>query len=146
MVLVGTIAGILEALWTRLRGDATLTAILGKPARLYHVWAPPDSPMPYWTYAMTDAPDLEAAGLSSGELLLELWDHDPDSLTAVRAEAAGDRVTKLLDGHEFSSSGGEVKAVRVAQLSKGFLETDSDRVHRWVSRWTLRYVRQGEMQ
>lgn len=139
---MGTLVALLDGIWTRLRGDLELTRILGGQARVYHIWAPPDSPLPYWTYEVDDAPDREAAGFSSGALRLELWDHSP---TAVRAEAAGDRATKLLDGHEFSPAGGEVRAVRMAQISKGFLETDSDRVHRWVSRWSLRYVRQGEM-
>lgn len=138
---MGVLASIATPILTALRQDTELATILGAKPRIYHVWAPENSQLPYITYQLSDLPDLEAEGLSTGELLLDLWDYAP---TPERAEAAGHRITRLLDGQDIATTGGMAEAVRIAQTSKGFVETDNASVHRWVSRWTLRYVRQGE--
>lgn len=138
---MGVLAAIAKPILTVLRQDAKLAALLGGKPRIYHVWAPEHSPLPYITYQLNDLPDREAEGLASGELLLDLWDYAP---TPERAEAAGHRITQLLDGQSVPTGGGMAEAVRIVQIWKGFLETDNASVYRWVSRWTLRYVRQGE--
>ena len=138
---MGAIAAIATQILTMLRNDAELTRILGAKPKIYHVWAPENSPLPYLTYAISDTPDVEADGFSTGELLIDLWDYNP---TPERAEAAGHRITQLLDGQDIATTGGMAEAVRIVQTGKGFMETDNSNVHRWMSRWTLRYVRQGE--
>lgn len=138
---MGVLAAIASAIVGLIREDAQLAQILNGRPRVYHVWAPENAALPYITYAVNDTPDLEADGLSSGELLLDVWDHAP---TPERAEAAGHRITQLLDGKDIATAEGTAEAVQIAQTAKGFMDTDAASVHRWTSRWTLRYVRQGE--
>lgn len=138
---MGVLATIATPILSMLRQDTALAGILEVSPRIYHVWAPENAKLPYLTYQLNDTPDLDAEGLSTGELLLDLWDYAP---TPERAEAAGHRITQLLDGQTIATTGGMAEAVRIGQVAKGFAETDNASVHRWLSRWTLRYVRQGE--
>ncbi|HPD07444.1 MAG TPA: DUF3168 domain-containing protein [Candidatus Bipolaricaulis sp.] len=138
---MGVLADITSAILTILRQDTELAKILGAKPRIYHVWAPENAQLPYITYQITDLPDLDADGLSTGDLAIDLWDYAP---TPERAEAAGHQITRLLDGQSIATTGGMAEAVRIVKTSSGFMETDNASVHRWMSRWTLRYVRQGE--
>lgn len=82
-------------------------------------------------------------GFLRGDLAIDLWDYAP---TPERAEAAGHQITRLLDGQSIATTGGMAEAVRIVKTSSGFMETDNASVHRWMSRWTLRYVRQESLE
>jgi hypothetical protein len=106
---------VFSAVWNRLRGDATLLALLGAGERVHRDFAPQGTATPYLTVSLTSAVDaLPAIGTT------RLWQ---DTLVMVKVVGSGiqsrllirdiaDRVDTLLDGHAVTVSGVVVNKLR----------------------------------
>lgn len=94
-----------EAIYSRLHGDATLTAMLAEPTAIYHRLAPKEAAYPFAVFHKMTAPRQLA--FNGGELRWPIWlvkavDRSPN---ASRAEEIDERIEALLDNAPVTVSG-----------------------------------------
>lgn len=138
--MMDTTAALKTAVWTILTQDAEMQKICGGEVRVYNVWAPPDSSMPYFAYRLrTEGQDPWV--IDKATMHIDGWDYYQ---TQGRLLAMRRRLVELLDRRWLELP--EVGAVRVRCVFAEDVPTDEEYIWRFTSRWTFRYVRTAEMQ
>ena len=135
-----TTAALKTAIWTLLTQDDELRQICGGEVRVYNVWAPPDSPMPYFAYRFR-VEGQEPWFIDQATMFIDGWDY---AQTAARLSEMRRRIIELLDERYLQL--GEAGAVRVWKRWDEEVPEDTEHIWRFTSRWSFRYVRTAEMQ
>lgn len=125
---------ILEAIYTRLTADATLTTACGGTVRLYPVLATPDAAFPYLVNRIDLAGwSVEYSPLRKGTYIIDLWSNstNADEILAIRNE-----VKRLLNGYEFSTT--EVDMAKLWLQTDGFIPEATQNIWHYTMQFNIR--------
>lgn len=119
-----------------LRADTALQSLLaqapwGGPA-VYTVWAPSDKPRPYVTLTIDEGQDSANRAISSGDLILDVWD---SGTSHVALEPIRDALRQSLDRAIIDTDRGPV---RFLWQSDGPEQEDEPQLVRWRAVYALR--------
>ena len=141
MTTKDTQRALLEYIYTRLTGDATLKAAMGGTVRLRATWAKPDEEFPYLVQRI-EFNSTEFWPIRQGTLYLDVWSDSENYNECLEIRRL---IIGLLDEHQFDTASNEAVNCKLWLQTDGMIEEDALNIWHYATQWNLRMYRKAEV-